>query len=131
MKTFHVGDILSITTGALVSPNHLDGVYRILNWLTEDDLFTHQLTRAARECEGFLREQFPQLPTEAPEFTGDKDAVVAAVFAWVDSVAAEHGAYFEVPRMPTEDHTRIDPLAELRMRWPNVPIVIVEGGESR
>lgn len=45
-KTFHLGDILTITTGRLVSPRHMEGVYDILNWMTGEDLLvTHQIPR--------------------------------------------------------------------------------------
>ena len=70
-KEFHLGDVLSITTGRLVSSRHIDGVYDILNFMTGDNLFTHQLPRASRECEPYLLMQFPQLAT--PEM----DAAVA------------------------------------------------------
>jgi hypothetical protein len=60
-KRYHLGDILSITTGRLVSPRHMDGVYDILNFMTGDDLYTHQLPRAADECRPYLAKQFPQL----------------------------------------------------------------------
>ena len=56
-RDFHIGDILSVTTGRLVSPRRMDGVYDILNFMTGDNLFTHQLPRAARECAGPLAAQ--------------------------------------------------------------------------
>ena len=60
-KEFSLGDVLSITTGRLLSDCHMDGVYDILNWMTGDNLFTHQLPRAAEKCEPWLIEQYPQL----------------------------------------------------------------------
>lgn len=60
-KDFHIGDILSVTTGRLVSPEHIGGVYKILNWMTSENLMTHQLPRASRECEPFLKAQHPDL----------------------------------------------------------------------
>src|SRR3990167_2376272 len=62
-KQFHLGDVLSITTGRLVSPRHIDGVYDILNFMTGDNLFTHTLPRASDECKPYLVAQFPQLVT--------------------------------------------------------------------
>ena len=59
-KQFHLGDVLSITPGRLVSPRHMEGVYEILNFMTVDNLFTHQLPRACDECGPYLVEQFPQ-----------------------------------------------------------------------
>jgi hypothetical protein len=61
IRQFHIGDILSITTGHLVSPRHIEGVYDILNFMTRDNLFTHQLPRASRECAPHLLRQHPML----------------------------------------------------------------------
>ena len=125
-KTFHIGDILSVTTGKLVSPRLMDGVYDILNWLTDDNLMTHQLPRAIRECEGFLRAQFPDLPAEV-DLTGltQDDAP-----AWFAALEAAHGATREVPRMPHVDHTRIDPITELRMIRPYAEVIVVNVTEE-
>jgi hypothetical protein len=37
-RPFHLGDVLTITTGRLVSPRHMDGVYDVLNFMTGDNL---------------------------------------------------------------------------------------------
>lgn len=60
-KAFHITDILTVTTPFLVSNRHMTGVYEILNFMTADNLFTHQLPRAAEACRPVLLEQFPQL----------------------------------------------------------------------
>ena len=60
-RDFHISDILSVTTGRLVSTRHMNGVYEVLNFLHQDNLFTHQLPRASREAEPWLRETVPQL----------------------------------------------------------------------
>lgn len=60
VKDFHIGDILSITTGRLVSLNHIGGVYDILNFMTNDDLSIVQLLRAADECRPYLSEMYIQ-----------------------------------------------------------------------
>ncbi len=46
-KTFPLAQVLSITTGRLFCD--MDGIYEILNFLTNDNLFTHQLPGAANE----------------------------------------------------------------------------------
>lgn len=61
MREFHLGDILSVTTGYLLSPTHMSGVYEILNYMTGESLFTHQLPRAREACKGPLLAQHPQL----------------------------------------------------------------------
>ena len=60
-KMFTLGDVLSVTTGRLVSPRQIEGIYDILNWMTSDSLSTHQLGRASDECKPYLLEQFPHL----------------------------------------------------------------------
>lgn len=35
MKEFHLGDVLSVTTGLLVSPSHIEGVYK---WLLDQEI---------------------------------------------------------------------------------------------
>ena len=75
---FHLGDILTVTTGIFMCPTRMDGLYRILNHLTGDNLMTHQLPRAAEECKPWLRHQFPTLPVTVPESAMvDGDTVMA------------------------------------------------------
>lgn len=135
-KTFGIGPILTITDGTLMCD--IGEVYDILGWLTGESLMTHQLSRASRECEGFLRERFPDLAViEAPDWsltpgweTLDNESKQARITEWLDDVGTRVGRTREVPRLPAEDHTRIDPLAELRMLRPDLPIIVVspEGG---
>lgn len=61
-KTFTLGEVLSITTGKLLCD--MDGVYEILNHLTGDNLYTHQLPRASRHCKPFILAQLPDLSSE-------------------------------------------------------------------
>lgn len=66
-RMFHIGDVLSITTGRLVSPSGIDGICDILNFMTMDNLMTHQIPRACEECRPYLFAQYPWL--ESPEIT--------------------------------------------------------------
>lgn len=125
-RSFHLGDILSITTGRLVSPHHIDGVYDILNWMTGDNLFTHQLPRASDECAPSLRAQHPDLADmEVPEFGGE-----AEVITWLAVQVERFGETREVAPLAAEDHTRIDPFDELRAMKPDVQIIGVEVPEG-
>ena len=77
-KEFSLGDVLSITTGRLLSERRMDGIYDILNWMTGDNLFTHQLPRAAKECKPWLIEQYPQLdPEQNPKLQTMLDKLTA------------------------------------------------------
>ncbi len=126
---FHLGDILSVTTGRLVSNRHIDGVYDVLNHMTGDNLFTHQLPRASEECKPHLMAQHPDL-AEVPvpdEFDG-----VAHVESWLAEQVARFGEYRDVAPLAAGDHTRIDPLTELQMMRPGMPTVgVVVDGEPR
>ena len=106
-KTFHLGDILSITTGCLVSPRHMDGICDILNWMTGDSLFTHQLPRACDECSGPLLAQHPDLAAIVPpeSFGDDPEQGVAR---WLAEQVAVYGETREVAPLAADDHTRIE-----------------------
>lgn len=126
-RDFDLGDILTITTGRLVSPRHIGGVYDILNYMTGDDLFTHQLPRAGRECEGPLLAQHPQLAdVVVPEFEGTNDERRVAVEVWLAEQVARFGERLPVEPLAAADHTRIDPLAELALRFPGKLVIAVE-----
>jgi hypothetical protein len=134
-KPFHLGDILSVTTGCLVLPRHIDGVYDILNWMTGDNLFTHQLPRACGECEPHLKAQHPDLAdVSVPEFDdGDLDHVKAQVEAWLATQVERFGEFREVAPLSGGDHTVIDPLVELAMNHPHlqvIPVRVDEGGAA-
>lgn len=60
-KPFHTLDILSITTGRLVSQDHIGGIYSILGWMTGRKLYTHELPAASDICKSHLLKCFPQL----------------------------------------------------------------------
>jgi hypothetical protein len=105
-RDFHIGDILSVTTDRLLSPRHVEGVYDILGWMT-----------------GALIAQHPSLAAvTVPEGLHDR----ATVDAFLATLYAEHGETLPVAPLAAEDHTSMDPLAELRMMRPDLPIIVVE-----
>jgi len=120
-KEFHLGDILSVMTGRLVSPRHIDGVYEILNFMTGDNLFTHQLPRVADECKPHLFKQFPQLATPEMDFAvaelvemlnSGKDKPDMLVAGWLAKQVAKYGETFTVKPIPQTDHEIKDPIQE-------------------
>lgn len=107
-KTFHIGDILSCTTGRLLSPTGMSGIYEILNYMTGDDLMTHQLVRAAKVVEPVLKAAFPDLAgVTVPEFDGDVDKISA----WFDEQVRIYGETREVEPLAVWQHR--NPLVEL------------------
>ncbi len=67
-KEFHLGDVLSVIMGRFVSPRSVDGVNDILNFMTGEKLFRHQISRACKECKPYLLEQFPEFDTPKMQF---------------------------------------------------------------
>ena len=108
-KQFHIGDIISVVDGHLVSLDHVGGLYNLLGWMVDEDLMTHQLSRVAEECEPELRRLFPDLVAlKVPEVHSLADCK-----AWFARLA-EQGVQIErgVPRLPRRDHARIAPVLE-------------------
>jgi len=126
-RTFRISDILTITTGRLVSSRHVDGVYDILNWMTGDNLRTHQLPRGMDECAPSLREQFPDLAAIVPpdDLSGED-----AVRAWVTVQVQAHGETREVAPLTAGEHTHINPVTELRKMAPQAEVITVEVPEA-
>ena len=56
---FDIGTILSVAHSKLLT--EIGNVYKILNFMLDDNLFTHQLPRAGRFCAKFLIAQHPKL----------------------------------------------------------------------
>jgi hypothetical protein len=132
-RAFHLGDVLSITTERLVSPNHMDGVHEILDYLTGDTLFTHQLPRAMGECNPALLAQHPQLAeVQVPDDLGDSDDPVAEVAAWLAGQVEQYGETLEVAPLDPADHTRIHPVTELGLMGigPDRIVTVVVDGDS-
>jgi hypothetical protein len=121
-KSFHLSDILSISTGILVSNDYMDGVYNILGHMTEDTLWTHQLPLAADAMRPELLQQLPWLAkVEKPtvKLSGEAECV-----AWVASVADVYGEWHEVESAPLAWGTH-DAVQDFKNEYPDKPIVTV------
>lgn len=129
-KSFHVGDILSIITGVMVCPEGMDGVYKILNWMTSDELFTHQLLRASQVCEPILKDLYPgiaalEVPNASNVAKSDQESFWKA---WLDVQVETFGEMLPVPKIDTYAH--IDPIQEFFDRTGKNPIVVVADDED-
>ena len=122
-ETFHIGDLLSVTTGRLVSPDGMGGVYRILNHLTGDNLFTHQLPAACRIAEPYLLDQHPWLlGIDLPDELSSLDLLQE----FLTSIERTHGARHSVAPMPPEAWGHHDPIADLLLLTNGKPVIVVE-----
>lgn len=118
-STHSLGAILSVTTGRLLAP--MSEVHALLDRMTGDVLYTHQLPRAAGECAPELLRQHPHLDgIEVPTLVSPDDYL-----DWVAAQEQRYGQELAVAPLDPADHTVIDPLSEMSMHWPDVPVVVV------
>ena len=110
-KKFHLGDVLSIISGRLISPRGMDGIYDILNFLTGKNLFSDQLLRAMDECKPYLLKQCPYLDSlemknavanldknldKQLEGIDNKEKRRKIVVKWLDEQVKKYGEAIEV-----------------------------------
>jgi hypothetical protein len=106
MKTFTIGPILSAYTGVLLCP--IDQLYEILNYLCDDNLYTHQLPRAIDECRAALPKQLPWLVDV------DASGVNRENWSeWLNEQRVKYGWLFELQPLGVAEHTYKDPVDEL------------------
>ncbi len=110
MKEFHLGDILSIITDKMLSPRHLEGIHDILNYMTGDDLSTHQIPRAMHECKPYLLEQYPKLKDVNIHDLGKENWK-----EWLDKQIKLYGEMLPVKPIPKDAHQVIDPIIEAKL----------------
>lgn len=106
-RAFDLSDILSITTGRLVSSRGMTGIYDILAFLTKADIYTHQIPRAMSLVKPWILFQYPTLATiECSELLlelsstadADKEKCIAA---WIRSQKVTYGDTLPLVPMDT------------------------------
>jgi hypothetical protein len=123
-KAFHLSAVLSITTGRMVAINGMDDIYQILNFMCQDNLFTHQLPRAMKECAPYLIEKFPQLKDITCEgITRENHKEI------IEALCTEHGDIFLVTTLPQHAHEYIDPMSELAEKMHPSQTIQISTGE--
>ena len=126
-RDFPIGAVLSTVTGRLVSENGITGIYEVLNWMTGESVYTHQLPRISREATPVLVAMHPTLSKaieEASEVNGDNWR------SWLDTWTKRYGATLAVPRLTEDQHERIDPLSELAEKVHPSRIAVVAAAPS-
>lgn len=126
-RDFHISSVISAATGIHVALEGVGAFYEILGFMTGSVPMTHQLPRLSRECEPSLREQHPDLVAEPiPDINSMED-----VEAWLATLYPKYGERVAVTALAVEDHTNIDPLAELKMIRPDLPIIAIHTNGSQ
>lgn len=113
--TLPLGDVLSVTTGALVSRDHIGGVYNVCDKMTGTAHFTHQLPRASKEITPVLLAQHPELgDVEVPRerFAATPDSEIEnVVYGWLSEMEALYGTDLEFEAI--DSYVPRDPFGEL------------------
>jgi hypothetical protein len=123
-KEFPTEDILSTITGVLVSDtNGIGGVYAVLNWMTGESVYTHQLPRIGREARPVVLALHPSLDAACEEA---KQVTRENWREWRDTWIARYGATLAVPKFNADQHERIDALSELAGKVHPDKIVVVK-----
>lgn len=123
-RLFHISDVLTVTTGRLLSTRGIDGLYDILNFMTDDNLFTHQLPRAGDECAPYLLRQYPilndldtqKLDSMLPgtKTSNSEDEIRAIIGNWIKEECERLGIpeMLDIDQIPSDAHQVRDPIVE-------------------
>lgn len=98
-RDFHVCDVLSVTSGVLLSPDSITGVYEILGHLVGFPLFTHMLPSAADAVRPAVVSIYPWLTdVQLPDFdrVADRERLADTFAEYMD---AQYGR-LSLPVMP-------------------------------
>src|SRR5690348_146406 len=98
-RMFHIGDVLSVTTGYVVACRGLPAIHQLQDYMAARPLSTEDRIQYA----GAIRQQ---LLDQFPEFTGFSDDDIPPselLGVWLERRAREFGEYVYVHRLP-RDH---------------------------
>lgn len=146
-KEFSLRDVLTVITGRLLTvpteeSNGIESLYSILEWMTGEPPFTHQLPRFAQECKPYLLEWFPELSLALAADGSlqkwiDSDQTAnkqEGIRMWLTELKMMNSAIkdaYGVSRIPQDDHDSIDPRDELEsMIDPEDVVVVVTSDQS-
>lgn len=120
-KEFPTQDVLSTVTGMLMGD--IGGVYLVLNWMTGESVYTHQLPRIGREAAPVLLAAHPELQSavdEAEQVTPENYT------QWRDTWLDRYGPIISVPKFDAGSHEYRKPLSELAETIPPHKIIVVK-----
>jgi len=114
-KKFHILDVLSITTGRLVSTRHMTGIYDILGFMHDASLFTTQIPSAIGAARPEILRQHPALRDIGAD-VAEMTRMIAEHGrpAWQgmfrEYAEGKYGVELEIEQLPTPDRKQSDPM---------------------
>lgn len=119
VREFATADVLSTVTGRLMSS--MDGIYQVLNWMTGESVFTHQIPRISREARPVIIAMYPllqQAVDEAEQVTRENWQ------RWRQTWEDRYGPTIAIPKFSADAHERIDPMSEALEHFPPDKITV-------
>lgn len=104
--TFSIGQVLTALTGRLLCS--VDDLYAVLNYLTGESLYTHQLPRAFRVAAPHVAQQFPDLAVL--DWSGVNQETWKS---WLAEQEQRFGKTLTLEPLPTGAYEAQEPLSEL------------------
>ena len=126
-KDFDTAAVLSVVTGRLMTATVKDSgiarVYEVLNWMTGESVFTHQLPRICQEA-------VPVILALHPTLQGAIDESAAVTNEnwreWLAIWTARYGENLAVPKFSETEHEYRDPVEELVERVGADRVIVIE-----
>lgn len=130
-QTLTTGEVISLGDGRLACP--MSDAVQALNGLLNDDLMTHQLSRAVRYVQPYVVEACPwvqQIPPMPAIENKEPEEAAELLVGWVQLIAAQYGELHTIPD-PSAQWERIDPLVEAQTILGSDRVIpVVVDGES-
>lgn len=122
-KKFRTADVLSTITDRLMGD--IRGVYEVLNYMTGESVYTHQLARIIREATPSVLKLHPELAKAIEE---SEQVTTENWRQWLSVWVERYGGLISVPKMTADEHERIDPISELAEKSPPDKIIVIGVG---
>ena len=116
---FPIRAVIALYTGRMCVPIQL--VYELLEHITGEAPFTHQIPRFLKEVQPFLKEKFPQLEATIEEAKNIKDE--KSVAEWGEIWGKRYGRELIVPKMPKETHKSINLFDDLPKSMNTIAVI--------
>lgn len=120
-RDFPIAAILSVVGHRLLAP--ISGVHDILDFMTGEEIYTHQIPRAMGICR-------PELLRQNPQFAGYDDSSVTPENwrEWLDSQTQIFGTSLRVAPLAIADGKQFDtPVADLiEMTGDATKVIVIE-----
>jgi hypothetical protein len=111
-KQFDLEDVLGVTTGVLLKEDGMQGIAKLLNYLTGEELYSHQLGRAANSARPHIFGQYPEMANVSPDIKQLKFASYRNSF--LDNQEQKFGKRLTLTPMEMGQYQAKDPFQEFK-----------------